>query len=137
MRISDWSSDVCSSDLLEWSKDLGRANFIDAQAVCAGAGEGYRAPSPHEFVGIVNYDKEMPATDAPGIESDWYWTNQVDPSSPSDGAIYVFLHSGNVYGASRAAAAGFARCAACARSDERRVGQECVRTCRSRWSPAH
>src|SRR3546814_5058494 len=55
-------------EVLEWSKDLGRANFIDAQAVCAGAGEGYRAPSPHEFVGIVNYDKEMPATDAPGIE---------------------------------------------------------------------
>src|SRR3546814_7822185 len=23
------------------------------------------------------------------------------------------------------------------RSDERRVGQECVRTCRSRWSPYH
>src|SRR3546814_19188591 len=23
------------------------------------------------------------------------------------------------------------------RSDERRVGKECVRTCRSRWSPAH
>src|SRR3546814_17139277 len=24
-----------------------------------------------------------------------------------------------------------------ARSEERRVGKECVRTCRSRWSPAH
>src|SRR3546814_18035999 len=24
---------------------------------------------------------------------------------------------------------------ACLRSEERRVGQECVRTCRSRWSP--
>src|SRR3546814_14170530 len=24
-----------------------------------------------------------------------------------------------------------------ARSEERRVGQECVRTCRSRWSPTH
>src|SRR3546814_15335732 len=23
------------------------------------------------------------------------------------------------------------------RSEERRVGKECVRTCRSRWSPAH
>src|SRR3546814_12857952 len=26
---------------------------------------------------------------------------------------------------------------ALARSEERRVGQECVRTCRSMWSPAH
>src|SRR3546814_11328272 len=28
-------------------------------------------------------------------------------------------------------------CAAAARSEERRVGTECVRTCRSRWSPYH
>src|SRR3546814_15628759 len=27
--------------------------------------------------------------------------------------------------------------AAIIRSEERRVGNECVRTCRSRWSPAH
>src|SRR3546814_8429972 len=27
--------------------------------------------------------------------------------------------------------------AATARSDERRVGKECVSTCRSRWSPSH
>src|SRR3546814_8139610 len=26
---------------------------------------------------------------------------------------------------------------ACTRSEERRVGKECVRTCRSRWSPFH
>src|SRR3546814_20686272 len=25
----------------------------------------------------------------------------------------------------------------CRRSDERRVGKECVSTCRSRWSPVH
>src|SRR3546814_20853618 len=25
----------------------------------------------------------------------------------------------------------------CTRSEERRVGKECVRTCRSRWSPYH
>src|SRR3546814_12586247 len=25
----------------------------------------------------------------------------------------------------------------CDRSEERRVGKECVRTCRSRWSPSH
>src|SRR3546814_12492707 len=28
-------------------------------------------------------------------------------------------------------------CSACGRSEERRVGKECVRTCRSRWSPYH
>src|SRR3546814_3022743 len=30
----------------------------------------------------------------------------------------------------------FAKCTAC-RSEERRVGKECVSTCRSRWSPYH
>src|SRR3546814_15201519 len=33
--------------------------------------------------------------------------------------------------------AGPARYAAHLRSDERRVGKECVSTCRSRWSPYH
>ena len=30
---------------------------------------------------------------------------------------------------------GLAAC--CARSEERRVGKECLRLCRSRWSPYH
>src|SRR3546814_11628254 len=30
-----------------------------------------------------------------------------------------------------------AMCATNVRSEERRVGKECVRTCRSRWSPYH
>src|SRR3546814_9115382 len=29
------------------------------------------------------------------------------------------------------------RSARCSRSEERRVGKECVSTCRSRWSPYH
>src|SRR3546814_13244200 len=32
---------------------------------------------------------------------------------------------------------GGARAAVLVRSEERRVGQECVGTCRSRWSPYH
>src|SRR3546814_2458068 len=28
-------------------------------------------------------------------------------------------------------------CGTCKRSEERRVGKECVSTCRSRWSPYH
>src|SRR3546814_3477022 len=28
-------------------------------------------------------------------------------------------------------------CPGCSRSEERRVGKECVSTCRSRWSPYH
>src|SRR3546814_9144285 len=67
MRISDWSSDVCSSDL---QHSLG-AGFVKhaAQAVAGDAWPG----------------------------------QQGDPQ----------------------------------RSEERRVGKECVSTCRSRWSPYH
>src|SRR3546814_17499004 len=34
-------------------------------------------------------------------------------------------------------AGGFPSAPAALRSEERRVGKECVSTCRSRWSPAH
>src|SRR3546814_14728081 len=38
-------------------------------------------------------------------------------------------------GINRAAVAGLKQ--QCSRSEERRVGKECVSTCRSRWSPYH
>src|SRR3546814_15393366 len=39
--------------------------------------------------------------------------------------------------ATAGAAGGSAPTPAAARSEERRVGKECVSTCRSRWSPNH
>src|SRR3546814_8409786 len=39
--------------------------------------------------------------------------------------------------ASSAAAPSRCRCRRARRSEERRVGKECVSTCRSRWSPYH
>src|SRR3546814_6482760 len=66
MRISDWSSDVCSSDLLVSSRPTIRRRWHE----------------PHvDFLG------------------------------------FAFRKAG--------------------RSEERRVGKECVSTCRSRWSPYH
>src|SRR3546814_18412760 len=90
MRISDWSSDVCSSDLdkafyhcfgcgahgdaIRWMTDQRGLPFIDAVKELAQAA-----------------GMEMPAPDPRAAE----------------------------------------------RSEERRVGKECVSTCRSRWSPYH
>src|SRR3546814_3956681 len=68
MRISDWSSDVCSSDLL-----------------CGAL---------------------------------WSWRHDRH-----------FGTQNRLNGRKKAGAAG--------RSEERRVGKECVSTCRSRWSPYH
>src|SRR3546814_1300940 len=76
MRISDWSSDVCSSDL------LGDIGAVQGGTRIVGAAGG-------EANLIVDDD----------------------------------MHAA----ADREAA----------RSEERRVGKECVSTCRSRWSPYH
>src|SRR3546814_5111843 len=81
LRISDWSSDVCSADLLvlarrEFSEQLSPLEQIDFHALA-------RVQSDLGGLGFYN-----------------------------------------------GGAAG-------GRSEERRVGEECVSTCRSRWSPYH
>src|SRR3546814_7449016 len=104
MRISDWSSDVCSSDLLRIFLEIARwADDI--------RGSEYDHPTWHYLF--------RPVIDAN------------DP--PSKGAPYVT--SGNAPEA-LALSIAMARNPR-ARSEERRVGKECVSTCRSRWSPYH
>src|SRR3546814_11651967 len=97
MRISDWSSDVCSSDLCQ--------PCLGPQEPAAGtvAGVQYAAQPRREHAGI--------------------------PDLELDRAGCVDLH---LFGKYRAAVAVFRQEEA--RSEERRVGKECVSTCRSRWS---
>src|SRR3546814_6870268 len=70
MRISDWSSDVCSSDLSTWA--VADSTIWRSRSVAI----------------------------------------SLSPLAPDTGSPL-------------------------ARSEERRVGKECVSTCRSRWSPYH
>src|SRR3546814_6612292 len=90
MRSSDWSSDVCSSDL---------HRMLDMLA---------RRPAR---LAIESQEDE-----APRIEAGEEGNENADPE-----------------GGNSAAAARESRLEN--RSDERRVGKECVSTCRSRWSP--
>src|SRR3546814_3174894 len=92
MRISDWSSDVCSSDLAVTVYDLLMANY----GLDRGLGGANVATS---------YDDDVPYTPA--------WQERIT-------------------GVKRDDIVTVAR-----RSEERRVGNECVSTCRSRWSPYH
>src|SRR3546814_15848099 len=94
MRISDWSSDMCSSDLGWWA---GAASV--AMAARAGVPRALRGQGP------------LPECDAAGA----------DPR-----------HHPSAAGPARYRGSG-----AAARSEERRVGKECVSTCSSRWSPDH
>src|SRR3546814_12304134 len=104
MRISDWSSDVCSSDLTT-AYEVAKANpkrvvFAEAEeeVVLRAAIQfrtlGYGIPVLVGRAHVYDKLKEL------GVE---------DPESYE-------LHN---------------------RSEERRVGKECVSTVRSRWSPAH
>src|SRR3546814_9951169 len=85
MRISDWSSDVCSSDLNRLREARSRQSAIAARLQSAENRVKLRTLLSNERVdeALARFDQ---------LER---------------------------------------------RSEERRVGQECVSTCRSRWSPYH
>src|SRR3546814_3145937 len=82
MRISDWSSDVCSSDLTD--------------TIRFPAGETMYPKGKHTRNRAIRY--RTPACQTCQIKQ---------------------------------------QCTPGYRSEERRVGKECVSTCRSRWSPYH
>src|SRR3546814_11146290 len=92
MRISDWSSDVCSSDLATCHR-LQAHRIID----CHGGA-------------LIDEIRTGRAAD------------ERRPKFQRVGGIKVQVQAGKQKGA---------------RSEERRVGKECVSTCRSRWSPYH
>src|SRR3546814_14515148 len=103
MRISDWSSDVCSSDLdpvglLPQQRGLvGREHL--RQVEVAFAIEDFELFG-RQFHGAFSLPAPI-ALAGPGLQ--------------------LFAEAAALQG----------------RSEERRVGKECVSTCRSRWSPYH
>src|SRR3546814_14734839 len=97
MRISDWSSDVCSSDL---------AAPVDLDAVPDGNSDG----KLRRIRGTVTKVLRAAGSDNWGIVK----------VALSDKSVVTLR--GTFLGE---------------RSEERRVGKECVSTCRSRWAPYH
>src|SRR3546814_14332850 len=107
MRISDWSSDVCSSDLgsLYWHID-GTMNDVPILASLLSM-------------------KQLPSTG--GGDTEFCNTYAAyDDLSEADKAAYSQL---------KAMHSAWNTLFYYDRSEERRVGKECVSTCRSRWSP--
>src|SRR3546814_3155846 len=86
MRISDWSSDVCSSDLARFDPKQTQRPLEP----CPAAPWCLCSHNPLQI-----FERTSPAIRSDDQNSEW------------------------------------------TRSEERRVGKECVSTCRSRWSPYH
>src|SRR3546814_13488706 len=116
MRISDWSSDVCSSDL------------FSQNCVC------HLTVYRRELLERVGGFRK-------GTEGaqDWDLTLRViEHLQPNQiGHIPKVLYHWRMISGSTALAPGEKSYAHLARSEERRVGKECVSTYRSRWSPYH
>src|SRR3546814_6648124 len=116
MRISDWSADVFSSDLVVIAVvvlEVDVAALLLADRVFAGrlAATGAVVVAD-EHAGVVGQRVEQP------------------PDRPVQ---QVRAAAGEI--AACGAAVGHEQRVAGERSEERRVGKECVSTCRSRWSP--
>src|SRR3546814_15622240 len=106
MRISDWSSDVCSSDLLHVGGDRDAEYFRQYDGWKSGAVLGLFA---------------------------------LDFNNRNTGG-YVDFRGSRVSGDDqfyRLRAGRYGHYRLDGRSEERRVGKECVSTCRSRWAPEH
>src|SRR3546814_20340822 len=97
MRISDWSSDVCSSDLIT----------IDLMDACATRG----VPLIFEAQDVAHHDFD---TASPTVT---YTKDGIAHELACD----FIVGCDGFHGVSR--------------SEERRVGKECVSKVRSRWSP--
>src|SRR3546814_7878281 len=91
MRISDWSSDVCSSDLIPAYR-----------AAPAGKAAAPVVLVVQEIFGVHEYIKDV--------------CRRLAKAGYMAIAPELYSRQGD-------------------RSEERRVGKECVSTCRSRWSP--
>src|SRR3546814_17456284 len=113
MRISDWSSDVCSSDLEAAGNHLhGGRELADLRAHAHGD-----AAAADQGGGESEADAELLEDDGDGVLV----------LRHRDGELTASEEAGCLAGDSRKVG----------RSEERRVGKECVSTCRSRWSPSH
>src|SRR3546814_14094126 len=101
MRISDWSSDVCSSDLAAVEIQPRLQHAIGEQVVQTGIGplDDQRGQRCHRTGGTLDHRRH-------------------DLLEAVGDAVKLVLQRG-------------------LRSEERRVGKECVSTCRSRWLPDH
>src|SRR3546814_20351857 len=114
MRISDWSSDVCSSDLLD---EL--AESIKAQGLLQPILVRPLSRSRYE---IVAGERRWRAAQAAGLHEIPAVIRQLDDATGFELALVETIQRADLTPLS---------------TEERPGGKECVRTCRSGWSQEH
>ena len=71
-----------------------------ALAYCEGLNYGgfsdWRLPNINELKSLINYNKDVPASDFPNMPPDWFWSSS-SVSGGSDGAWGVDFDYGGVY----------------------------------------
>src|SRR3546814_19233700 len=99
MRISDWSSDVCSSDLwlLSITRQVQMTQTGKLYIMSKDVKRLFKEFQPKHYILEIDVDRD---------------------NMTFKGTVII---NGKKSG----------------RAEERRVGKECVSTCRSRWSPYH
>src|SRR3546814_16383124 len=105
MRISDWSSDVCSSDLRRDPRPVERLAAAAVDAAAMAVEQERRGARIAHLQRDRVLDQRITHADRLDVRH---------AEAPAKGIVLVAV-----------------------RSEERRVGKECVSTCRSRWSPYH
>src|SRR3546814_15317696 len=132
MRISDWSSDVCSSDL--WPRaDWTAPGSLDLKVRSAKRRQA--AQTLPSMVGAAP-PPDMPRERIVRIDpEDRLWVDlflgYVARGCAQPGGYPAFYEAMDRKRYDVCQELGISR------SEERRVGKECVSTCRSRWSPDH
>src|SRR3546814_17966646 len=120
MRISDWSSDVCSSDLNPNSTNVHFADhprLVMTGEVASELKTGCLGEGPHQFFGGSRLDQD--AVRLVVFLADHLFSTYGRP------------HVAHVVRASRRKRSLLKH--GRPRSDERRLGKACVSPCRSRW----
>src|SRR3546814_1759319 len=121
MRISDWSSDVCSSDLREEVIQYVYNKYGRTRAALAATVIRYRGKSA---VRDVAKAFGLPPDQVTLLAECYGWGNGETPMEQRLGEAGFDMENPLV-------------ASVLARSEERRVGTECVSTCRYRWSLNH
>src|SRR3546814_18267815 len=121
MLISDWSSDVCSSDLF------------------AATLREIATRIPDDLNWVLQVEGH---TDTVPINNEQFRSNWELSAARAISVVKFLVEQG--IPAERLSATGYGEYQPITpgdlernRSEERRVGKECVSTCRSRWSPYH